>query len=814
MICSEILSLVEEYINGDSDCFNWELFEKISVDMSTYHRNLVERLIKYYESYLDDNKVKEYLSALRCFLISFQTDIKIKNKDLILKNSFGLNINFEQRVYASIECPKYLNEKFVYEVFQVSDITVGNSDSNPVGNYYLKTNNFIRNLTGIKTFYNEAQKLCVMGVLKMPSGFSSLSVLPTGGGKSLITQTLAYKEEGLTVVIVPTISLAIDQEITAKRTIQRITTQEIFSYSSGAENGSTIIKAIREKTARLLFISPEALIKNEDFSSAISEANKIGYLKNIVIDEAHIVVEWGDYFRTDYQALEPWRKHLISINPIIKTVLLSATVDNNTRNLLKDMFSEPKKWVEFRCDSLRKEPRYCIVKNSSDIEKKDRLLEMVNLMPHPMIIYTMEPERAETIKQWIKDTGYGKVETFTGETVSRDREELVRAWKNNEFDIMVATSAFGMGVDKPDVRTVIHDFVPDTANLYYQELGRGGRDRLPCLSIMSIYPEQDLDTNARSKVLKVKTALGRWSSMYQSHKSRRIDDFILMDTKIKPKYNLNYVCDEVSNMDVQWNIYLLLLFRRYDLIEIMDMKYLKNEERYVFKIKILDERLSLIDSEDIVNLIESVRNEEKFRFIEEFEIIKGYVNHSKKVCISDMFLESYPYVSEYCSGCDSHDHVVRDIDNRFALVQPINVQLQYSESLLQLEDNSLIVTATPYMYIKQIIHLGVRTIISDKTLDLTNLADIPDLLILNFYEFRRLLANEQLYFIGGACCIMYSDEKSSFLQEFAILNQSKCSRFKMIHIIKSDFAVNEYGKRFSALICNNITDSLMEKLDV
>ena len=81
---------------------------------------------------------------------------------------------------------------------------------------------------------------------------------------------------------------------------------------------------------KLLFISPEALIKNEEFSKAISEANTTHYLKNIVIDEAHIVVEWGDFFRTDYQALEPWRKKLIEDNPDIRTILLSATIDNNT----------------------------------------------------------------------------------------------------------------------------------------------------------------------------------------------------------------------------------------------------------------------------------------------------------------------------------------------------------------------------------------------------------------------------------------------------------------------------------------------------
>lgn len=811
MVIAEIVSLIEKYINGDSVCFDWKNFEKCSEGMEVYYRNVVERLIKFYDTYLDDsNNIRVYLSALRCFLVSFQTDIEIKDKDLIFNNNFGLKINSEKRVYASMQCPNYLNEKFVFEAFQVTE----NNNVELEQRYYLKTNNYIEKLTGIKKFYSEAQKLCVMGVLKMPQGYSSLAVLPTGGGKSLITQTLAYKEKGLTIVIVPTISLAIDQEISAKNVISRITTQEIFSYSSGIENSDLIISAIKKESAKLLFISPEALIKNEDFSKAIFEANKSGYLKNIVIDEVHMVVEWGDYFRTDYQALEPWRKKLISVNPSVKTVLLSATVDNNTKYILKNMFSEAEKWIEFRCDSLRKEPRYCIVKNASLEEKKERLLEMINLMPHPIIVYTMNPARAETIKKWIKDAGYCKVESFTGETVTRERDELIKAWKGNEFDIMIATSAFGMGVDKPDVRTVIHDFVPDTASLYYQELGRGGRDRLPCLSIMSICLEQDLSDIIKNKVLTVKTALGRWSSMYQSPKSERIEDSIFIDTKIKPTYNLNHVYDEASNRDIQWNIYLLLLFRRYNLIEIQDMNYLKNEERYVFKIKIIDKKLSLIDGNEVANLIERVRTQEKDKFIKEFNIIKQYVINSEKVCISDMFVRTYPYVLEYCSGCNSHDTVICDKDNRFALFNPINMQSKQSELLRELEDESLIVTNNPEVYIKQLVHLGVRTILSDESIDLTDLGDISDLIMLNFYEFRKLLANNQLYFIDGACCIVYSEDKKKKLQEFTTLNLPKCNQLKKIHIVRSDFEINAYGKMFSAVIGNNITDSLMEMLDV
>lgn len=810
MEIKDVVDQIEQYINGDIEYFDWSIIDDFFKGSEIYYKNLVERLVKFYDAYLDnEQEITEFLSALRCFLISFQTDIDIRNHPWISNNCFGLMLNSEGKVYASLICPKYLNEKFVSEAFQIT----GKGGLDVDDRYNLTTNDYIERLTGNKTFYSEAQKLCVMGVLKMPCGFSSLAVLPTGGGKSMITQTLAYKEDGLTIVIVPTISLAIDQEISAKNAICRLTNQEIFSYSSGADNGNMIINAIRNESAKLLFISPEALIKNEDFANAISEASQKHYLKNIVIDEAHIVVEWGDFFRTDYQVLEPWRKQLIKANPDIRTVLLSATVDSNTGVMLKSMFSEDEKWIEFRCDSLRKEPRYCIAKSNSFKEKKQRLLEMVNLMPRPMIIYTMKPDRAETIKEWTKLAGYDSVVTFTGETRSKERDELIRAWKNNEFDIMVATSAFGMGVDKPDVRTVIHDFVPDTPNLFYQELGRGGRDGLPCLSILSIYPEQDLDANTRSKVLTVETALGRWSSMYQSPKSERVEDFVYIDTKIKPTYNLNYVYDEANARDVQWNIYLLLLLRRYNLIEILDMEYLKNEERYVFKIKVLDKRLSMVDR-DVNRLLEEVRTQEKQRFTKEFNVIKKSVINADKACISDMFLRTYPYVLEYCAGCNSHSKVMKEDEDRFALVKKIKVIPALSETLKSFESESLIETDEPEQYVGELIRMGIRLIVTEKNLDLKELAGIPDLMIVNFYEFRRLLAERQLYYVCGACGIVYSDTKELFLKQLAVLNRSNCSSFKKIHIVKQDYEINADGKKFSALVGNNITDKIAEAINV
>ena len=134
------------------------------------------------------------------------------------------------------------------------------------------------------------------------------------------------------------------------------------------------------------------------------------------------------------------------------------------------MFSEDNNWVEFRCDKLRREPRYSIIKTGSHLKKKEKLIELIYKLPFPLIVYTERPDRAEKIKNWIREAGFVGVETYTGDTNTRDREDLLIRWKKNEFEILVATSAFGMGVDKPDVRTVIHEFVPDTPNLFYQEL--------------------------------------------------------------------------------------------------------------------------------------------------------------------------------------------------------------------------------------------------------------------------------------------------------------------------------------------------------
>jgi ATP-dependent DNA helicase RecQ len=156
---------------------------------------------------------------------------------------------------------------------------------------------------------------------------------------------------------------------------------------------------------------------------------------------------------------------------------------------------------------------------------------------------------------------------------------------------------------------------------------------------MCIYPDVDLDITNRTKVLGEEKALGRWNTMYHSPKSRRVEDYVYIDTKIKPQYNLTYVYDVASSYDVQWNINLLLLLRRYDLIDIIDMEYEKDEDRYIFKIKIIDDRLT-ISTNKTEELLAEVREKEKDTFSRNFSILRKHIDKCDKQCLSEMFLDT------------------------------------------------------------------------------------------------------------------------------------------------------------------------------
>ena len=184
------------------------------------------------------------------------------------------------------------------------------------------------------------------------------------------------------------------------------------------------------------------------------------------------------------------------------------------------MFGSEGKNKQVRCDALRQEPRFYFQSTKSKAEQDKKTIEAIKLLPKPMVVYVLEPREAVDLQKKLKNEGFLNTPVFTGETKEKDRDTILSGWKSQEYDIVLATSAFGIGVDKPDVRTIIHACCPENLSRFYQEVGRGGRDRLPSISLFMPYQNRyDGEGDVRralglvnKRVLTVERAVIRWNS--------------------------------------------------------------------------------------------------------------------------------------------------------------------------------------------------------------------------------------------------------------------------------------------------------------
>jgi len=811
MIKEELVEYVTSFFNEENEAeFNLEIDALNSAELFHYHA--VKRLHKAYKLFLEnDDFLGDFLIAFRDYMITFDVAQEYKGKPIKEIIKYGVDYDdVEGKYFASMQLPKYVNEKFV------SDAFIKNTESIKIGKgNTLLTDSLIYSLTGYSHFKSMDQKLAVYGALNAPEGYTVLVSLPTGGGKSLVTQTISYQKDGLTIVIVPTISLAIDQKRVTKKVIKRATNEEeIFSYSSGDAVGP-IFKAIREQKAKVLFISPEALLENPGFAEVLKEANKSRYLKNIVIDEAHIVVDWGASFRVDYQCLESWRNMLLLTNPSLRTILLSATFEDRCVATLRNFFEVDEKWIEVRCDALRHEPRYTVIRAKSYVEKQKNILELVRKLPHPMIIYVARPVEADQIKQMLASNGIKNTRTFTGLTGRAQREKLIDAWVDDDYEIMIATSAFGVGVDKGDVRTVIHTYIPQNANTYYQELGRGGRDRLPCLSVLCLQPEDTTIGRDRIKkrVLTPEKIIGRWDSLYNNAKSQRIsNNRVFIDTSIKPNYaDVDEFDDSpTSDADMNWNVYVLLFLRRFNLIKMLEVK--KVIDHYVILIELIDDRLMVINDE-LTELITQFREEEWEFYSSSYNAISSAVRANCKDCISELFYDTYSKVYEYCAGCNAHTNAIIGDINKFPLknrvIEPLRTisdeQRQPFGDALELvtilNDND---SLRPL--VDKLVSKGVTTFVLPDTKDdyenLIRINSIRNTLIINQSDLFNLQKAGGYYYTSGLVAVIYDKGKNTIGKQYLSIRNNLCgkSETRVIHIIKENTYLDELGKNFIELV--------------
>lgn len=767
---------------------------------------VAERMINAYQRFMSNQtfeKQIEFECSLRNFLLFLKTSVTIKDYNLLTPNCFGLKVNYSNdSIYANFELPNYVNETFVRTIFDNQQVQKVADDT-----AIKVVNPYIYKLTKQKfmTFKSIEQQLAVIGALRVPAGYTAMVAMSTGGGKSLITQTVSYQyDNGLTIIIVPTISLMLDQQRNASSIIKPDNKKEIMYYHSGC-NVDELISALDKNLVRMLFISPEALIKNIRIQDSILKANSKGHLKNLVIDEAHIIIEWGASFRVDFQCLDSFKRLLVKDNPSLRTYLLSATFSKKVVDNLKMFYGDDDRWIEIRLDALRKEPRFDIIKCNSYTEKHDRIKELVCKLPRPMIIYVNSPDDAEKVQHELAKVGFDNTRIFTGKTKSIDRERIINEWISDKFDLMIATCAFGVGVDKKDVRTVIHSYIPSSADQYYQECGRGGRDGLPCLSVM-LYTDDDIKAtmSMTQKVLTVEKLCGRWFSMLNNRKTNIRLDSIVIDTSVKPNYSDTdsfYV--DVNNADITWNVYVILLLRRARMIEITDVKY--SDDRYIFNIRLIDKRIRF-DCEQTIEIFNSIRDDESKSIYMEIKELTSKLRRVGKSCWSSMFNDIYLLTEEYCAGCNNHNDIRSERGNHFPLKKPIFYPVSIPEGKLcdvmtGTKEMLIICEEDSYEIIQNLL-IGADIIIipdeSELAFRLLNSKIIkPTQYCMGYSEFFDLSRMNSYYYLSGNIVFYIGDD-----QELAerVLNISHDKEYNRVYVVNSDFYIAKRNKNISELV--------------
>ncbi len=305
-------------------------------------------------------------------------------------------------------------------------------------------------------------------------GEDVLALMPTGGGKSLCYQVPAMAKPGLCLVISPLIALMKDQVENLRR--KNITALAVWSGMNRKEVLNTF-KVAAQSNCKFLYLSPERL-ETALFKEWLPALD----VNLIAVDEAHCISQWGYDFRPPYLRIASIREEM----PDIPVLALTASATVPVQNDICDKLNFRKKKI-FRQSFERPNLSYSIFKLSSRINK---IVEIIQKVPGSSVVYCRSRKKTAEISDLLKMHGINSDHYHAGLS-SEERNRKQEAWLRNNVPVIVCTNAFGMGIDKPGVRTVIHADVPDSLESYYQEAGRAGRDGKTAFAVL-LYEDIDL----------------------------------------------------------------------------------------------------------------------------------------------------------------------------------------------------------------------------------------------------------------------------------------------------------------------------------
>ncbi|MBN8878730.1 MAG: RecQ family ATP-dependent DNA helicase [Sphingobacteriales bacterium] len=323
--------------------------------------------------------------------------------------------------------------------------------------------------------YNQFRPLQEDIIQSVLDGKDTLALMPTGGGKSLCYQVPTMAMEGTCLVISPLIALMKDQVEGLRK--KGITAFAIYSGMKRKEV-INILQLVTESNCKFLYVSPERLE-----TSLFKEYLPGMHISLVAVDEAHCISQWGYDFRPPYLRIAALREELSDI-PVLA---LTASATPEVQQDIMDKLHFQQQQV-FRQSFERPNLSYSVFNVDSKINK---ISEILGRIPGTGIIYCKSRKRTKEISELLQLQGISSDYYHAG-LKQEERNKKQEAWIKNEIRVIVCTNAFGMGIDKPDVRTVIHADIPDCLENYYQEAGRAGRDGKHSFAVL-LYADKDLE---------------------------------------------------------------------------------------------------------------------------------------------------------------------------------------------------------------------------------------------------------------------------------------------------------------------------------